>query len=404
MDETPIPREHYMSKLRTARNQPFVKVLTGIRKCGKSTLMGMIVSELKASGVPDECILSVNLEDELLGIDDWNDLLEYIRIRLPEPKGSYLFLDEVQSVDDWERVVKTYFISGADVYVTGSNSEMLSTEISTRLSGSTLEIRVQPLAFSEYVRFRPDAEHPLDDYIRRGGFPAVALAMDRMPSQVGDLLEGIYSTVFNKDVLGRHEIRSPSAISNLSVFLMKNIGDRTSVRSVANYLTSKSLKTQPETVQDYLGYLEEALLFGRAKRFDSKSKEYLRTADKFFVADVGIRGVKLPFSMDDLDGIMENIVYNELLYRYGDAAVCAVDGLEVDFVADPSGKPSYYQVSVTILDTDTRGRELRPLREIGDNYPKTIITWDRMPTDDLDGIRVVCLEDWLMESSDAQGF
>lgn len=394
-----IPREHYMSRIRASRGSDFVKVLTGIRRCGKSTLMRMFIDELRASGVPDDRLFFVDLDDMGTGIESPRDIMDAVGSELGDVRDSFIFLDEVQNVPGWERAVSTLHARGADVYITGSNSDMLSSELATRLSGRCLEIRVQPLAFSEYVSFREpgDVGRLLEDYLRCGGFPAVSLAMDRMPAQVDDILDGIYNTVFNKDVTGRHEIRGNATIDHLCSYLMRNIGDRTSVRGAANYMTSKGMRTQPPTIDQYIGFLEEALLFSRAKRLDSKAKEYLRTADKFYIADLGIRHCRIPFHPDDLDGIMENVVYNELVYRFGDVAVCDVGRYEVDFVADPMGTPSYYQVSVSILDPAARERELRPLRAIGDNYPKTVITYDRFPMTDIDGIRIVSLADWLME-------
>ena len=393
-----IPREHYMSKIRQSRGTPFIKILTGIRRCGKSSLMEMFIDELRESGVPDDRIFYSNLDDEGCGIETFRDLIDSVSSKISDTKGAYLFFDEIQNVPEWERAVSTFYIRDADVYVTGSNSNMFSTELSTKLSGRCLEIFIQPLVFSEYLNFRnsDDTDKLLEDYIRYGGFPAVSLMMDVMPGQVKDILDGIYNTVFNKDVMSRHEIRGNAMISNLSIYLMKNIGDRTSVRGVSNYLTSKGIRTQPQTVNQYIGFLEEALLFSKANRLDLKTKEYLRTTDKFYVSDMGIRHSQITFHPKDLDGIVENIVYNELLYRFGDVSVCSVDLYEVDFIADPMGMPSYYQVSLNVTDLVTLERELRPLRKIADNYPKTIITYDRFPMNDIDGIRIVSLKDWLL--------
>lgn len=395
-----IPREHYMSRMRQSRDTPFIKILTGIRRCGKSSLMEMFMDELRESGVSDDRIFYSNLDDVDGGIETFRELMDSVSSKIPDVRGAYLFFDEIQNVSEWERAVSTFYIHGADVYVTGSNSDMLSTELSTKLSGRCLEIRIQPLMFSEYLHFRnsDDPDRLLEDYIRYGGFPAVSLMMDVMPDQVKDILDGIYNTVFSKDVVGRHEIRGNTMLSHISTYLMKNIGDRTSVRGVSNYMTSKGIRTQPQTVDQYIGFLEEALLFSKAKRLDSKTKEYLRTTDKFYVADMGIRHSQITFQPKDLDGIVENIVYNELLYRFGDVSVCDVNTYEVDFVADPMGTPSYYQVSLSVMDQATLKRELRPLREIDDNYPKTLITYDRFPMDDVDGIKVVSLRDWLIGS------
>lgn len=398
-EDTYIPREHYMSLIRESRGTDCIKVLAGIRRSGKSTLMRMFIEEIRESGVPDDRLFYINLDDEETGVESFRDLIDAAKSKVGDLKGSFIFLDEIQNVEGWERAVSTFHTGGADVYITGSNSNMLSSELSTRLSGRSLEIRVQPLVFSEYIRFRRPADRTLllEDFIRRGGFPAVAIAMDSAPSLVDDILDGIYNTVFKKDVTERHQIRNSAVIDHLSNYLMKNIGDRTSVRGAANYMTGKGMKAQPQTVDQYIGFLEEALLFSRARRLDSKAKEYLRTADKFYAADLGIRNIRIPFSARDLDGIMENVVYNELVHRYRNVAVCSVGGYEVDFVADSMGTPSYYQVSLSITDPATMERELRPLMEIDDNYPKTVITYDRFPMNDVDGIRIVTLLDWLTE-------
>ena len=396
-----IPREHYLEKLRGLRGFPIIKGITGIRRCGKSTLMAEFIGELKASGIPEDRILYINLDDESSGIETWRNLLDYVAGMVGDPKGSYLFLDEIQNIPEWERAVSTLFINEADIYITGSNSQMLSTELSTKLSGRCVEIRMQPLVFREYLQFRKDsgkdAAALLDDYIRRGGFPTAALLEDVLPELVPDMLMGIYNTVYTKDVSERNSIRNNELASNVCRFIMKNIGDRTSIRSVSNYLTSKGTKTRPETVDSYISMLEKALLIGRARRMDLKTKEYLRTSEKFYAADLGLRNVIVPYAEADLDGIMENIVFNELIFRYGRASVCSVGDLEIDFIADSEGVLSYYQVCMNICDESTRERELKPLRSVRDNYPKTIITYDRFPLNDIDGIKVVPLSEWLTE-------
>lgn len=396
---TIIPRETYLSKLRAARGLDVIKGLTGIRRCGKSTLLLAFMDELKAEGVPEDRMLYVNLEESDLGIRTCDDILDLVSKNLSSIPGSYVFLDEVQTIPNWEIAVSTLFIKKADIYVTGSNSQMLSSELSTRLSGRCLEIRVRPLTFSEYVKFRNPGKSRDDlfaEYIRRGGFPAVARMEDTIPDLTNDMLSGIYNTVYTKDVTDRHSIRNTSAISNLCRFLMKNIGDRTSVRSATNYLSSSGLKVRPETIDSYISMLEGAMLFERAKRKDSKSKDYLRTNDKFYATDIGLRNIMIPYSETDLDGILENIVFNELSVRYGTASTCSVGQYEVDFVTGPINAIMYWQVCLSLADPETLKRELRPLRAIDDNFPKTIITLDKYPADNIDGIRIVRITDWLL--------
>ncbi len=407
MPETPddwpvIPRERYLRMLRDGRDAPFIKVITGIRRCGKSTIMSMFARELLDSGVPEDRIIHIDFErDPDAPIADWESLLDHVRGRLEPGRGRYILLDEVQDVDGWERAVRSLFESGADVYVTGSNSQMLSSEISTRLSGRTVEIHVMPLVFSEYVAFRRQGV-PVDamfqDYLVHGGMPAVALLEDTPArAMIPQHLDGIYGTVYRRDIEERHSIRGSSTMSDLIRFMMRNIGCRTSPKNIAGSLSGAGMRVSAPTVQDYLDLITGAYLMTRSERIDSRTMGCLRTTDKFYAADLGVRNVIAPMRDGDLAMMIENIVFNELRFRYGSVATFDVDGREVDFVADPMGRRMYFQVCMGIGDEGTRERELRPLRDLGDNYPKTVITWERYPVDDIDGVRVVALLDWLLE-------
>lgn len=394
---TPVPREHYLSRIRETRDLDLIKVITGIRGCGKSTLLGMYMGELADSGVPDDRMFHVDLE-RAGGIRTFRDLIDAAKSKVGELDGSYIFLEGVQAIPEWERAVSTFHVRGADVYITGSDSDMLSSKLATKLSGRCLGIRVQPLMFSEYVPFRAadDPGRLLDDYLRYGGLPAVALLMDTAPSLAGDMLEGLYNTVLGRDVKDRHGVRG-GVIDGLCGIMMGDIGGRTSARGVAGRMAGLGMRTQPQTIDRYIGYLEEAFLFSRARRLDPGTREYIRTADRFYVADLGLRRRIVPFGPDGLGRIIGNVVHNELVYRYGRVAVYGSGNREVDFIADPVGMPSYYRVAMSITDPVARERVLRPLRAIDDNYPKTVITYDRSPFDDIDGIRVVSLLDWLLE-------
>ena len=397
-----IGRDHYMDILRNGRDTPFIKILTGIRRCGKSTLLDMFCREILDSGVPEARVFRMDFDDDCADVPrDHRSLTDLVESSVEVESGTYIFLDEVQNVSEWERSVSSFYSKGADVYITGSNSQMLSSELSTKLSGRCIEIHVLPLVFSEYVRFRGpgDTDMLFEDYIRDGGLPAVAL-LEGTPSRtiIPQVIDGVYNTVFVKDVIGRHSVRNTRSIQNLFRFVMRNIGDRTSARNVANYLTSSGIKTNHVTIEEHIGFLEEAFLISRVRRYDSKTKDYLMTSDKFYATDLGIRNHLAGLRQtEDLDGIMENVVYQELRYRYGDVAVMSVDNLEVDFVSDPIHSPMYWQVCLNIGDAHTRERELRSLRAIPDNYPKTVITYDRFPMDDIEGIRIVQLKDWLLQ-------
>lgn len=398
-----IDREHYLGKLRGLLDLPLIKVITGMRRTGKSTLMLMFRDEMISSGVDPGNTYYRNLGDELDSIISTpEELMDDIKTHLSPEKGSYIFLDEIQNVKWWERAVESLFIHGADIYVTGSNSRMLSNEISTKLSGRYVEIEVLPLSFREFLLFRdtygPKAsiDEKFSEYIRGGGLPVTALMSGSRRDLVSMMISSTYDTVFIKDVIERNRVRNPAVISNVSRFMMKNIGNRTSPKNASGYLTSKGIKASIDTVDSYIEFLENARLFARARRMDSRTREYLQTSDKFYATDLGMRHEAVGYDDRDLDGVLENIVFMELLYRYGNAAVMNVDGKEVDFVSfDTEGDPMYYQVSVSILDPETLKRELAPLRAIRDNYPKTVVTLDRYPYDNIDGIRIMNAIDML---------
>lgn len=402
-----IPREHYLDILRGFRDRPVIKVITGMRRCGKSTIMEMFRDEIVSSGVPEGDTLLLKLGDEFDStISDHRQLIDAVRERLIPSKGRYVFLDEVQDVDGWERAVETFFERGADVYITGSNSNMLSTELSTRLSGRHVEIDVLPLSFGEFLTFReeygPDdtLEGKFSEYIRWGGLPGTVLMSGARRDLVSMLVSGTYDTVFVKDVIQRKGIRNPATVTNLARFLMKNIGDRTSVRNASGYLVSKGVRASAESVESYIDALCDAKLFHRTRRMDSRTREYLRTSDKFYANDLGMRNVAIGYDDRDLDGILENVVYMELMYRYGNACVMNADGREIDFVSyDADWNPMYFQVSVSVTDPETMRRELAPLRALDDNHPKYVVTMDRYPYDNVDGIRIVNVVDLLTGTS-----
>lgn len=402
VEDWPIfPREHYLQILTSAKDSPFIKIVVGLRRSGKSTVMRMFRNRLIETGVDETNIFDMDLDDYDDPIDH-TELRNMVESKIAVGPGKYLFFDEIQEVDGWESVIRSFYNKGADIYITGSNSKMLSSELATKLSGRSFEIRVMPLSFSEYLEFRvgsgKDAHSLFMDYIRYGGLPAVAVSMDRQPLRmISEIIVGTFNTVYVKDIIERHSIRNPAALSNLVRFLMRNIGDRTSSRKAANFMTSNGVKISHNAIEEYLDYLDEAFIVERARRIDSKSLEYLTTHDKFYAQDLGVRNHLSTFREDDIDGILENIVYNELMYRYGNACVCAVGRYEVDFIVDPMGTPSYYQVCTSIADEQTRERELRPLRALDDNYPKIIITYDRFLLDDIEGIKVIQILDWLTE-------
>lgn len=404
MDEKLVPRPVYQELLMRSVSTPMIKVLVGMRRTGKSMLMKLFLQDLVSSGVARSAIYYRKFDDELEEErPDLRGLIDDVRSKIDVGKGAFVLLDEMQDIEGWERAVESFYEAGADVYITGPNATMLSSQLATGLSGRFVEINVYPLTFREFVEFRRNRGDTSgeDELLRRfqqtGSLPAIALMDEDETDLIDMMLTGIFNTVFVKDVVQRNEIRNSAKIYNLNRFMLRNIGDRVSVRSAAGYLTSTATKTNPETVDSYISMLEAAMLFYRAKRMDSGTKDYLRTSEKFYSTDIGIRNVLVPPHPDDIDGIMENIVFMELKKRYGTVCTYDVDGREVDFAVWAPKHKAYYQVCSDITSMDTLKRELAPLRSIDDNYPKYIICKGKIPFDDVDGIRIVDYDDWVKE-------
>jgi len=402
MSERLVPRLIYQELLMKARSSPMVKILVGMRRTGKSILLKLFMEDLVSSGTDPSRIYYRKFDDELEEErPDLRGLIDDVRAKVKVAEGSFILLDEMQDIDGWERAVESFYDAGAEVYITGSNANMLSSELATKLSGRFVEINVYPLTFAEFAAFRRSRGDGSDDaaLLRRfqstGSLPAVAL-MDQEDSDLIDMmLSGMFNTVFVKDVVQRNEIRNAVKISNLNRFMMRNIGDRVSIRSAAGYLNSTSSKTAPETVDSYISMLESAMIFYRAKRMDSETKDYLRTSEKFYCTDIGMRNSIVPPRPDDIDGIMENIVFMELKKMYGSVCTYDVDGKEVDFAVWTPRYKAYYQVCSDISSANTQKRELAPLKAIDDNYPKYVICKGECIYEEVDGIRIVDYDEWV---------
>ncbi len=398
-----IPREHYMRLLRDSRDVPLIKVLTGMRRCGKSTLMRMAMHDILDSGVQPGRVLFLDFDEWEPGTPkDAEELIRCVDSRISPGPGTYLFFDEVQNVDRWEVAMVSFHTLGADVYLTGSNSNLLSTELSTRLSGRCLRIDVHPLSFSEYVEFRRcpggSLEDLFEDYVEYGGLPFIASFFDENGKRmIKEYTAGVCSDIVFRDVVQRCNVRNPASLSGIVRFLFRNIGDRTSASSIAGYIESAGQPVSRLTVEEYLEHVEHSCLMSRARRMDSKTRSYMVTSDKFYAEDLGIRNALVPSDDRDVDGVLENLLYNELRFRYGEVCVYSVEGREVDFMAMRDGKPMYFQACVSVTDGKTLERELKPLLSIPDNHPKTIVTWYRHPCDEIQGVRIVSILEFLTE-------
>ena len=397
-----IKRDLYLKKIIAFRDQPLIKVITGMRRSGKSSILDLYETYLQKQKVPADAIIHLNFEwMQLDAIRDYRQLYQFLKEKIKGKHPVYLLLDEIQQVDGWEKAVNSLFSEGkCDIYLTGSNARLLSSEISTLLSGRYVEIQVLPLSFREYLEFRPEGKKQLEaafqQYLRFGGMPVVP-GLPQHPDVLRTVLAGIYDTVLMKDIVQRNEVRDPALLDVLVRFLADNIGNPVSTGKISGYLTSQGRKTSGVTIDNYLRMLEEAFVFYRAKRFDIKGKMYLKTLDKFYIVDNGLRNALLGFRNGDYGHILENVVYLELLRRGYEVGVGKVGNLEVDFVAQKPERKVYYQVSATVLDDSTRERELLPLQKIPDQYEKVLLTMDRNYIQDFNGIRNRNIIDFMLE-------
>lgn len=396
-----IKRELYLKKLLFLKDQPIIKVLTGMRRAGKSTLLDLLEEAFMAAGVPKAQIIHLNFEWMALDeIRDDHQLYALLQERMRGQQTVYLLLDEIQLVEHWERAVNSLFAERrADIYLTGSNAKLLSSEIATLLAGRYALIEVYPLSFREYLTFLPEAEREADAafqrYLQYGGLPIVP-GMPQDEDLIQTVLSGIYNTVLMKDIVQRNAVRDPDLLERIVRFLTAHVGSAVSTSKISGYLTSQGRKTSPTTIDNYLKMLSDAFIFYRAERYDIKGKQYLKTQEKYYIVDIGLRNALLGFHGGDYGHILENIVYLELRRRGYEVGVGKLGTLEVDFVATKPGRKVYYQVSASILDETTRARELAPLRKIPDQYEKVILTMDRTFVKDFDGIRNVNIIDFLL--------
>ena len=403
-----IARPYYLDQLRRWREKDVIKVVSGIRRCGKSTLLSMFRDELLKSGVSQDHIISLNLEGiEGIDITEGRQLLQYFAQRL-QPQGmNYIFIDEVQQVEHFEKAVDALYVQeNCDVYVTGSNSRLLSGELATLLSGRYVEIRMQPLSFAEYVSAHDgmSPERLYRQYLTGSSFPYASMLSDE--KDVHQYLSGIYDTVILKDIIGRRRLPDVTLLKKITRFLFDNIGNPCSTKKIADTLTSMGSKTSVPTIEHYLAALQDAFLFYQADRYDLKGKDYLKTGGKYYAADLGLRQMVLGSKPMDAGHMLENVIYLELLRRYDEVYVGKVDRAEIDFAAVRGGEPSYFQVAYTVTgDGATLERELLPFKMLRDYYPRYLLTMDLVPRLSHDGIQQIYALDWLLDAgNDGRSF
>lgn len=404
-----VKRKEYLNKLIEWKDEQVIKVVTGIRRCGKSTLLLQYQDYLRENGVTDEQIISVNFEElENEDLLDYKVLYSYIKERLCKDKMTYIFLDEIQNVSSFEKAIDSLYVKdNTDVYITGSNSYLLSGELATLLTGRYVEISMLPLSFAEYKELSNESEeNAFSEYMRYGGMPYVA-SMSKTEEKVNTYIEGIYNTVVVKDIEDRQKRRETdpdkrkindiALLKTIAKYLSSVVGSPVSVKSVTDYLTSNGRRVSPNTVDDYMEALAESYIFYPAERFDIVGKEILKSNKKWYIVDLGLRNYILPRKNYDLGFSIENIVYFELLRRGYKVNIGKYANSEVDFVTQKNGVLTYYQVTADMTNQSTFEREMTPLKNIKDNYEKIVLTLDKFSVGNYEGIKVINLIDWLLE-------
>ncbi|MCI9366483.1 MAG: ATP-binding protein [Clostridia bacterium] len=399
-----IIREDYLSILRNFKDKQIIKVITGIRRCGKSTLLEIFQDYLREMGVLEEQIISINFENaDYEELQDRKKLYEYLKGKLVKNKKTYIFLDEVQNVVEFEKTVDSLFINkDVDLYITGSNAYLLSSELATLLTGRYIEIKMLPLSFKEYMSAfedKTDISKKFRNYLRYSSFPQGIELYNINPDNIEMFLDGIYNTILFKDVMQRKGITDKSVLERVTRYLYDNIGNRTSMKSISDNIEGLEKNSSYNTVSNYVEALIDSYMVYKANRYDIKGKEHLKTQEKYYAVDIGIRYHMLGQSSGrDMGHILENIVYLELLRRGYKVYIGKIDDLEVDFVAKNLEDTIYYQVALTTREEKILERELTPLKKINDNYPKFILTMDDDLDTDFEGIKKINVIDWLLSN------
>lgn len=398
-----IERKEYLNQLIRFKDKDLIKVITGIRRCGKSTLFDLYTEYLLQNGIEKEQIIRINLENPIYNelLSDYLKFYEYIMEKINPEKKNYVFLDEVQNVNEFQKACDGLYLNkNIDLYITGSNAYLLSGELATLLSGRYIEIKMLPLSFKEYVSAFPEnanIDRLFAKYISAGSFP-YTLELEEL-EDMEKYIQGIYDSIILKDIVARKKFPDYTMLQSIVNFMLDNVGNISSTNKMANTMTSNGRNISVHTVESYITALLEAFIFYKATRYDVKGKQYLKTGDKYYIADLGIRYFLLGRKKGDSGHILENVVYLELKRRGYDVYIGKVDELEIDFVAINSKGIEYYQVSETVKDEKTLQKELKPLESIRDHYPKFILTGDIEPDTSYNGIRKINVIDWLLENN-----
>ena len=396
-----IKREEYLKKIRGFYDQDLIKVITGIRRSGKSTLLKQIIDELKESGVNKEKIIYINFEDiDMSFIKNDMDLNKYIKQKIKCDEKYYLFFDEIQNVIDWEKAVNSFKATkNVSIFITGSNSNLLSGELATLLAGRYVSFKIQPFSFREVCELRglkdkSEIEKAFEDYIKWGGMPQRFYFKEEQ--EIKNYLMDLYDSIVVKDIITRYKVKDVELLNKILEYLMSTPAQQFSITNIVNYLKSENRNCSNETLYNYLSYITNSFIMNKAKRYDIKGKRVLSTNDKYYLTDLGLGQVKSSIKTKGKGSVLENIVYNELINRGYEVLVGKSDSSEIDFIASYFDEKIYVQVAYILADDDVIEREFGAFKEIQDNYPKYVLTMDKLDFSQ-NGIIHKNVIDWLLE-------
>ena len=396
-------RDLYLNQLIDFKDKDLIKVITGVRRCGKSTLLLLYKEYLLKEGIKESNIIEMNFESLTFDdINDYKDLYNYVKSKIKNKSKHYILLDEIQEVDNWEKALRSFRVDfNVDIYITGSNAHLLSGELATLLSGRCIQIKMFPLSFSEYIYFietTTGKKEMFNDYLKYGGLPSLT-NLKQTEAAKTTYLKDIFDMIVKRDVIARNKLVDVGLLEKILVFLSMNIGSTVSSKKISDYLTSNANPTTHNTVDNYIKYLENALILYKVKRHDIKGKKVLKTLGKYYFVDTGIKNAITGYRGDDRGHILENVVYYELLRRGYEVNIGKLDDKEIDFIATSQDEIKYIQVTETMLGEETRDRELFPLQNINDNFEKIILSLDEtyIKTTD-DGIKIINIIDFLLDT------
>ena len=402
-----IKRNLYLEEIKKYINKPIIKVITGMRRSGKSMILKLIQEELQNIGIVKENIIYMNFESLIfMDIKDFEALYKHIIEKTSDKKGKiYILLDEIQEVKGWEKAINSFLVDlDVDIYITGSNANLLSSELATYIAGRYVEIKIYPLSFQEYIDFvsENNKENPLSldeyftQYLNFGGLPGIHI-FNYNKEEIYQYLVDVYNSILLRDVIARNNIRDIELLESVVLYIMDNIGNIFSAKSISDFLKNQGRKLSVETIYNYLKPLENAFIISKVQRYDIKGKNILETQEKYYLSDLGFRHAKLGYQSNDISGYLENIVFLELLRRKYKVNIGKQDNKEIDFVANLRDENLYLQVTYLLASLETIEREFSPLKSIKDNYPKMVLSMDSLPESNIEGIKRKRIIDFLLE-------